>query len=499
MANWLKKVGAGLAGMFLENLKNGAYGGAKAFDPLSYHTLLRDRDNFRKSGGVSSDPFNMADTPGRSYYRILFHFFDDDQAEGQNGYGFLHPTWALPQQNEDTWRLNSSAYSYLKLNKEDLRAEHLMRFCHLLSNINTASPWYWKSIKGLGDGLSRKEVNTGLVFGNDRRSIQIECLPDAVDNRIRTLIDLYREIVFSWRTKREIIPSNLRKFDMTICLLQSPITGIHTPADSGSKITDLLGAGAKKYLDTSSDDYATANAMQSEKHIASYKIFELHGCEFDIASGQDVYNNLDNQEGLAPEYILNIFYDDVIEYSYNEFSPSMKEIGDMVTNDTLFYPYNSELEAQGGQDRADSASALASRGFCFPENDSELKDRIAAQDESSMVGQLLSFATQKVSNKVSKVVLGNLFGFSLQNATTYAKQLTSGQIATAITSNKRDYSYNGAEKMKAPYKSLQTKKPNKPEPITPTYPNIFEKKTDNGKSVKLGNLFGASTLLATIK
>ena len=51
---------------------------ASKSDPLSYATILMDRNNFRKSGTRSGSEFNYFDTPRQTYFKILFYFCNGD-------------------------------------------------------------------------------------------------------------------------------------------------------------------------------------------------------------------------------------------------------------------------------------------------------------------------------------------------------------------------------------------------------------------------------------
>ena len=182
---------------------------------LSYTNILNDILQFKKSGTKSGRDFNILDTPSHKYFKIMFYFgsateFDD----GENGgSGLLAPTWDYIKDKK--YYEHNSPWSFLKLNDENERAEKLEHFITLLSDISSNSPWYFTSVGGLSEALERKVVDDGkLEIAN--KKLTITCLPDAFDNRIGTLLDLYRDVTWSWVHKREVIPSNLRKFDMAI-------------------------------------------------------------------------------------------------------------------------------------------------------------------------------------------------------------------------------------------------------------------------------------------
>lgn len=209
------------------------------------------------------------------------------------------------------WVYNS-AWGYLMNNNEIERASMLEQFITLLSNISSEAPWYFQEVSGLADALKR-DINA--PFKAERKRIKIKCLKDAVDNRIGTLMDLYRAIVYSWQRKCEVVPANLRKFDMGIYVFSAPIKPLHHNPTSAEETNQYASLGY-------GDAYRT-----------SYKYLEFHNCEFDFNSATTGLETLKNNDGTEPEYTIDIEFDDCYEQRYNEFS--QKFIGDFVEWDVL--------------------------------------------------------------------------------------------------------------------------------------------------------------------
>lgn len=282
---------------------------------ISYINILQDRELFRSAGGANDQKgFNAYDTPGQKYFKIFFYFNNGDSDNNLNissGNGLLTPTWLVPNVDENSYYLHNSAWSYLKMNAEDDRAKLLENFVNLLSNISAESPWYFSEISGLDAALERKQVmSENFTIDPTRNKITIKCLPDAYDDRIGTLLDLYRAITWSWSTKREIIPANLRKFDMGIFIFETPTIPFHIRNNNGEKEASGIGDGINK---------------------TTYKYLELHNCEFDYSSSKQNYANLNNKDGFQTEYNIDIYFDDCYETRYNEFL--MSEFGDMILFD----------------------------------------------------------------------------------------------------------------------------------------------------------------------
>lgn len=302
---------------------------------LSYKQIFQDRIKFRQAGGPNGSDFNNYDFPGAKYFRILFHFYNSPGTIDSNmlGSGLLHPTWQSPAWVDGwgpqkvgkanradeyvPWRFNT-AYSYLITNDEQERAQYLKHFISLLSNINSESPWYFKSIKGIEEGLNRKQFTETFEF-KERGRLVIECMPDAFDERISTLLDLYRAATYSWVNKREIIPANLRKFDMSVIVFQVPIQGMHIPDGVTPEGPSNILGQLSNLLNEDDTNFATLDWSQSGPLQASYKIYEFHNCEFDYNSTTAAGDSLINEEPFNTTYNIAIWYDDMYETRYNQF------------------------------------------------------------------------------------------------------------------------------------------------------------------------------------
>jgi hypothetical protein len=426
----------------------------------------------------------------------MFYFGNRDSLSNVSGTanGLLHPTWELFKAKPKTQNIGggfgqqnvfstsaselnyydyNSAWSYLKLNDENERAEKLEKFVTLLSNINCFSPWYFTSISGIDSALERKGPDDREVKFDESKKLTITCLPDSFDNRIGTLLELYRDISWSWQNKKEIIPSNLRKFDMAIYIFESTINNWH-------KDEDNIG----------DDDY--------NKYITSYKMLEFHDCEFSYNSLKSGFGDVNNQLGFKPTYSIEISYGDCYEVSYNEHL--MRKIGDIIKTDTYQAVINNnvvksnesyESEAQtdrtvqsdelsnrqkqyylndgdyfngakdiysfGNLEMRDNQSYTANYGrFGDPEvNKRALHDNVVLESDrpgkkgflGNALGNLLYGAKQQLDNvlydnfgfttSVNDVLLGNLYTYSFTKIGTQLSELFQGNLVKAGQSIKQ--------------------------------------------------------------
>lgn len=354
---------------------------------ISYKSLLKDRTNFRKAGGTASSDFNIYDTPGHKYFKIFFHFNNGDTSGDQSidsSNGLLAPTWLIANTNVNNYYMYNSAWSYLKMNNEDDRANLLEDFVNLLSNISSESPWYFSEIEGLENALDRKNIHSdNFVIDSNRQKITIKCLSDSYDDRIGTLLDLYRSITWDWQTKRMIIPPNLKKFDMSIFIFETANTPFHyRPIIEDLNIVEYSGIGGGK-----------------QDSRTSYKYIELHNCEIDYNSSKNLYSSLNNKEGKMVDYNLDIYFDDCYEMRYNEFL--LKEFGDLILSDNMENP-DKDLK---------TAMDFFNKGFL-----------------ENAANQILQTGIGAVANKLKSAVLGNLYTFSLTNIGDQLASLANGDI-----------------------------------------------------------------------
>ena len=277
---------------------------------LPYYRMLDDIKNFKTSGTVydMDENFNMFDTPAHKYFKLMFYFGSDSEFKDStstqsqkfdSGSGLLAPTWeSYNSTGDDKFYNYNSAWAYLKLNDENERAEKLEQFVILLSDISSKSPWYFSSVGGLQEALERKVTEDGKLEIVDKK-LTITCLPDAYDNRIGTLLELYRDVTWSWIHKKEIIPANLRKFDMAIYIFETPDHKLYG----------------------------------KDKFMSSYKMIEFHDCEFNYNSIKSAWSEVNNVDGISPKYTIDITYADCYEISYNNIM--MRTIGDVILTDMI--------------------------------------------------------------------------------------------------------------------------------------------------------------------
>ena len=287
---------------------------------MTYKSIYNDIAQFRSSGGINNpNGFHFTDTPGRYYFKLFFYMDNGGLLDRRlfNGEYTDRP-------HEKGVVFNNSALNYLMMNGEYERAELLEQFINLLSNINTHSPWYFSEVEGIVESIGRKQfIERDFKVDESRPMLTIKCLPDPVDDRIGTLLDLYKSVCYSYVQKKEIIPANLRRFTMGIYVFQTP-KRMHTLRTEGK------------------NEYATLE-HNDNPYKSSTKYFEFTNCEFFVPSSSTAYASLNNKEGVEHNFEIGITYDDVYDERYNAFM--LRTIGDYIMTDYQYKQNHNVVES----------------------------------------------------------------------------------------------------------------------------------------------------------
>ena len=394
-------------------------------DIFSYKSIRNSIQMFR-SGVNSGTPEFWYDEPGYFFWKPLFYFFNGDSFDdGIGNGGLLYPSWINYKNDtyakvEDTSDSNNgsalrdnkvavedaglenSAYNYLMRNGELKRAQLLRNFITLLSDISSTTPWYFKEVSGLDEAVSKKTFFESPKIDETRKQITITCLSDSIDTRIGTMLDMYRSACYSWQTKREIVPANLRKFDMGIYVFTKPyntfkkdITGVYKPLSVY-------------------DDPIKSLFNQDERTISnrSYKYLEFHNCEIDLESCK-FGDTFSVESANTMEYKLVISYDNCYDNRYNDQFLGM--IGDSIITDILEF-----------DDLTTDTNSLPIAGGYGSYNMTNLTGinkyngilGILSKAADNLIDSTIGVAKQAVSSAAKGLLLGNIYHGSIKNIIT---------------------------------------------------------------------------------
>lgn len=381
------------------------------YSELSYENLINITSNFRKSFRSSdvTDPFKKYDEPGFFFWKPLFYFYNgDDENYGLGSSGLLHPSWSSDETNyekitindtsdednskslakiqniENDIKLPNSAYNYLLRNDELRRAALLKDFIILLSEINSKTPWYFKEITGLGDALTRSSFYKSPKIDEERKKITIKCLADSVDTRIGNMLDMYRAACFSWQSKREIVPANLRKFDMGIYVYLQPMK----------------------------------NNIHGNIKNVSHKYIEFHNCEIDIDSCK-INDSFNNESAQQIEYEIVISYDNCFDNRYSNNVLGLigdAIITDMIVNDKIDKDVDNIYNFKDNNKHSDYDGSNGKYGEMY---DASLTKEVTSGFLSKLLNNVqdatLGVVEQSIKNGLANLLLGNIYHGSLVN------------------------------------------------------------------------------------
>ena len=254
-----------------------------------YKDFINERVSWQKSLD------SLTGEPGWFYFKIFFKF--------DTNYG-LFPGILGPGL-QSRYGSQNSAINYLNMidttnsYRNNIHySTALVKFVKTLSWINSFAPWFFKKITGMENAnyLDLNEMNK-------ERYIEIECSEDAVDMRLTTLMDLYRYFCYDHITQKEILPENLRKFDMSVVIFHTPLRYYHTAGKS-------LTQGSFPYKSMHADEFSDR---------MSFRMVTFSGCEFDLASMTSIPNELNNEKAFnIGQNRIKIRYNRAITTSLNE-------------------------------------------------------------------------------------------------------------------------------------------------------------------------------------
>lgn len=255
-----------------------------------YKDFINERVSFQK--GLDS----IATQPAWLYFKLFFKF--------DSSYGLLGGIMRSSDGNK--FAANNTAIQYLtrnwyKLNDNmSARRKSLVKFVRSLSYISSYAPWFFKSVKDVNNAL-----NMNLNNLTAEKSIEIECSEEATDLRLLTLMDFYKYAAYDAINQKEILPENLRKFDLDIVVFQSPIRYLQTST------RDLKGRTTL---------YKNLNAANMTDRM-SFKLFSFQGCEIDYSTLNTMLpQTFSNQAPFQSSPTFKIKYDRVYQHNQNEFA-----------------------------------------------------------------------------------------------------------------------------------------------------------------------------------
>lgn len=198
---------------------------------------------FIDTGG---DPFSVLTDPLKAGFKIFWHF------DAKSG--------LLADE-----KYTNSALAYLKRIGQNHRYELLKTFIETLSKVSSYSPWIFQSIDGI-----KEMYDTPFEELRFRKQLNIHCL-ETVDWRISALATMYREITHDHHRKVEIIPVNLRRFSMSVYVYDFRV-----------------------FTETKTNLELLQTVQNQDVKKLNHQLFDIGYCEFDISSGNSIFDTVSN-------------------------------------------------------------------------------------------------------------------------------------------------------------------------------------------------------------
>lgn len=169
--------------------------------------------------GIANEEFNsFNDLQDPTYLTFKLDFFPDLGLSTPNDFyssgGLFRPSKSNSSISD--YMFADSASDYLYRIGAPSRQLYLETFIADLYNLQERAPWFFQSVSGLGDFYKIDPANN---FRGKDKILTIDCL-ESIDLRMSKLADSYRNLAFDMQYYREILPINLRTFNMHIHVLE---------------------------------------------------------------------------------------------------------------------------------------------------------------------------------------------------------------------------------------------------------------------------------------
>lgn len=436
----------------------------------SRHLDVLVRDFISGSGNpyAAYDPFNDLQDP--TFLSFYIDFFPDGgrsiPTDFYSSGGLLRP----PGSNDDllSYSFGDSAADYLARIGAPTRQAELQKFINMLSDIQSKAPWYFQSISGLADLY---KIDKAINYRGKDKVLTIDCL-ESIDMRMTMLADLYRNVAFDFQNWREVLPINLRTFNMRVHVLEmrsfNTTYGIiadslsNRPVKGEDEQKKMIEAASKKNvyggntslfsgtldnignvasavnnalggLFTNLGDQAGQDALNDYKsafEAISVQTFNLRDCEFDFfTEGPGYLDTVDNKAGTEGTFKFKIhvgkiekqgvypFYQHVIsEWTKNSYVP---DPGIDLNYSTPYFEPRERKDAPGKPETYKSY-----REAIYPQTRTQNEAYLDAKKNSdslrkrpleAALGRLVQNAVPQVNQSINQA-LGNLTGGVLGTA-----------------------------------------------------------------------------------
>jgi hypothetical protein len=340
------------------------------------------------------------------------------------------------------------ALNYLAANNQSARFEYLKMFQELLLDTNYWMPWYWQTVEGIDKVWDYKKLSDPYKGGEESR-LKVTTL-ESIDLRITALMDLYRKACFDYEFRREIIPSNLRKFQVTIFIqeirnIQTDAGAIGNALNTVNRLAGQFPGGSPLNLPFETPGQKAAReTAQVVNEFGANIMFTLKKCEFDSDKSFGSFAAVSNVAPEPTSQVIEFTYDSIDESYIN---PTIQNLPPGYEGTGMNYSFLGDLPAPETGDGAGMLQKLQQLAD-DPDAARDLMNSAAKNAGAALAGaaanaadQLARNAAQGIAGRFNRLLLGNVYGFSASSALTALQQgslLSLGQQGQALVQSRNN-------------------------------------------------------------
>lgn len=368
-------------------------------------TIERFRKGLQSNYGKYNDPTYLG-------FVLLFNDYDTEKS---------------PLLVRDEKKVGSTL-NYLASINDGQRFQYLKLFQELLLDTNYWMPWYWQTIEGIDKIWDYNELKDPYKGGDDA-IVKITTL-ESIDLRITALMDLYRKACFDYEFRREIVPSNLRKFQVTIFIqeirnIQINFGSTANALNAYNNATQAFGGSPLTLPFETPQQKAARDTARVSNEFGANLMFTLKYCEFQPDKSSGNFASVNMAGGEAASQIVQFRYDSIDESYLN---PTITNTPPGYSTAGNNYPFLDNLpdpEKGSGMSFLEKARKLA---------DDPDFTRDIAQSGAKNAGEALANAALNTLDTVAtngvnaaegafnRLLLGNVYGFSPSNVLSSLQQ-----------------------------------------------------------------------------
>lgn len=334
----------------------------------------------------------------------------EDQTEISNGVS-SHPA-------------GESAVGYLETIGEVTRASYLRAFCQGILEVQRERPYYFQTIEGLIEAYNKTMDMTDPFSGSaDGEGIVIGLL-EAIDLKMTALFNLYKMACYDVKYRRNILPANLRFFNVDIDVLE--IRKFHS-------VRKAATAGNPNSPENDLTKFVNNNT--------SRLTFRFSECTFDPTASSAVFKAVTNVSGGGTEFAIS----------------SMKWGYGRIEMESQFAGYDSTLKDTGRLQPSGINGKLNLQNKVWDK--SQIMDQVEGKLsglKDNLIKGATNFAQRTINSFTQGLAFGNVFGLRneligaisnpqslIQSLNGAAIQALTGQASQGINQSIDDNIFSG--------------------------------------------------------